>query len=88
MRRVVNRAQYQLANQLQSLGGFGGRADQLAQFTTFFGDPGEVNRLLTRFAGVKAEAVAGLARERLVETNRVLLIYVPRQERPREASDE
>jgi len=88
MRRVVNRAQYQLADQLQSLGGFGGRADQLAQYATFFGDPGEVNRLLERFSGVKPDAVAGLARERLVESNRVLLIYVPRQERPREASDE
>jgi len=88
LRRVVNRAQYQLADQLQSLGGFGGRADQLAQYTTFFGDPGEVNRVLDRFAAVKAEAVAGLARERLVEANRVMLIYVPRPQPPREASDE
>ncbi|MGH7646431.1 MAG: M16 family metallopeptidase, partial [Gemmatimonadales bacterium] len=88
MRRVVNRAQYQLADQLQTLGGFNGRADQLAQFTTFFGDPGEVNRVLDRFSAVKAEAVAGLARERLVEANRVMLIYVPRPQPPREASDE
>ena len=62
---------------LQSTGGFGGRADLLAQGATFHNDPGWVNRQLAQNDRVTVADLQRLARERLVATNRVVLVYVP-----------
>ena len=62
---------------LQTTGGFGGRADRLAEGWTFFHDPNHVNRVLSEFDRVTVADLNALAHERLVPTNRAILVYVP-----------
>jgi predicted Zn-dependent peptidase len=62
---------------LQTTGGFGGRADRLAEGWTFFHDPDHVNKVLGDFDRVKLADLNAVARDRLVPTNRVVLVYVP-----------
>ena len=75
--RVRALARYRFVNGLQTMGGFGGRADRLAEGWTFYRDPNYVNTVLARMDRVTVEQVEALARERLVPTNRVTLVYVP-----------
>ncbi len=62
---------------LQTTGGFGGRADRLAEGWTFFHDPNYVNKVLGEFDRVTLADLNAVARDRLVPTNRAILIYVP-----------
>jgi zinc protease len=62
---------------LQTTGGFGGRADRLAEGWTFFHDPNHVNKVLGEFDRVTLADLNALAHERLVSTNRAILVYVP-----------
>jgi zinc protease len=62
---------------LQTTGGFGGRADRLAEGWTFFHDPNYVNTVLGQIDRVTLDDLNALAHERLVPTNRVILVYVP-----------
>ncbi|HET9637105.1 MAG TPA: pitrilysin family protein [Gemmatimonadaceae bacterium] len=64
-------------NGLQTTGGFGGRADRLAEGWTFFHDPNHVNKVLAEYDRVTLDDLNALARERLVPANRAVLIYVP-----------
>jgi len=64
-------------NGLQTTGGFGGRADRLAEGWTFFRDPNYVNTVLRGYDRVTLDDLNALARERVVERNRVVLIFVP-----------
>jgi predicted Zn-dependent peptidase len=71
---------------LQTTGGFGGRADRLAEGWTFFHDPNHVNRVLGEFDRVTLADVNAVARERLVSTNRAVLLYVPARKTAAETS--
>jgi zinc protease len=62
---------------LQTTGGFGGRADLLAEGWTYFHDPNFVNTALRQIDRVSLDDLNALGRERLVPTNRVVLVYVP-----------
>jgi predicted Zn-dependent peptidase len=73
--RAVER--FAFVDGLQTTGGFGGRADRLAEGWTFFRDPNHVNRVLGEFDRVKVADLNELARERLIPRNRAILIYVP-----------
>src|SRR5437868_5280395 len=73
---------FAFVNGLQTTGGFGGRADRLAEGWTFFHDPNYVNTVLRDYDRVTLDDLNALARERIVAPNRVVLIYVP----PRKAS--
>jgi len=64
-------------NALQTTGGLGGRADRLAEGWTFFHDPNHVNKVLSEYDHVTLDDLNALGRERLVTTNRAVLIYVP-----------
>ena len=68
---------FQFVNGLQTTGGFGGRADRLAEGWTFYHDPNYVNGVLGEYDRVKLADLNALALERLIPTNRVVLIYVP-----------
>jgi len=68
---------FNFVNGLQFTGGFGGRADRLAEGWTFFHDPNHVNNVLSAFDRVTLNDLNALARERLVPANRVILVYVP-----------
>jgi zinc protease len=74
-------------NGLQTTGGFGGRADRLAEGWTFFRDPGHVNKVLGEYDRVTLNDLNSLARERMVSTNRAIVVFVPaRQAAPRTSS--
>lgn len=62
---------------LQSTGGFGGRADRLAEGWTYFRNPNHMNTVLSQVDRVTVADLNALAVERLVRTNRVILVYVP-----------
>jgi predicted Zn-dependent peptidase len=79
--RVRAGLRVQYVDGLQSLGGFAGRADRLAEGATWYGDPGWVNRRLDRFEAVTLAQVRALARARLVPANRATLVYLPREPR-------
>ena len=64
-------------NGLQTTGGFGGRADRLAEGWTYFHDPNYVNGVLREYDRVRLADLNELARERLIPANRVILVYVP-----------
>jgi predicted Zn-dependent peptidase len=68
---------FAFVNGLQTTGGFGGRADRLAEGWTFFHDPNYVNTVLRDYDRVSLADINALARERIVPTNRVTLIYIP-----------
>jgi predicted Zn-dependent peptidase len=68
---------FQFVNQLQTTGGFGGRADRLAEGWIKFRDPNHVNTVLREYDRVKLADLNDLARERLVSANRAILVYVP-----------
>jgi len=78
---AVERAKAQLRfafiNGLQVTGGFGGRADLLAQGMTYYKDADWVNRRLGAIDAVSLAEVRALVAERLVADNRALLVYVP-----------
>jgi predicted Zn-dependent peptidase len=70
-------ARFQFVDGLQTTGGFGGRADRLAEGWTFFHDPNHVNTVLGEIDHVTLADLNALARERLVSNNRAILVYVP-----------
>ena len=55
--RAHNRIQSHHVRQLQQIGGFGGRADQLNYYNTLAGDPDAINSDLDRYMAVTAEDV-------------------------------
>jgi len=73
---------FSFVNGLQTMGGFGGRADRLAEGWTFFRDPNYVNTVLGEFDRVTLADLNALARERLVPANRVIAVYVPVKKAP------
>ena len=75
--RVRAQRRFSFVNGLQATGGFGGRADRLAQGWTYYRDPNYVNKVLGEFDRVTLNDLNSLARERLVPANRVIAVYVP-----------
>ena len=71
-------SRYQVVNGLQPTGGFGGRADQLAEGFTYYRDPNHVNNILARYDAVTVAQLKRLAASRLIPTNRVRLVFVPK----------
>jgi predicted Zn-dependent peptidase len=78
LQRVKASTRFSLVNQLQGLGGFGGRADVLAEGWTVHRDAGWINRRLPEVDAVTVAGLRALAAERLVPENRVTLVFVPR----------
>ncbi len=52
VQRAVNRLESHYVRQLESVGGFGGRADLLNYFNVFTGDPGRLNVDFDRYTVV------------------------------------
>ena len=76
---------FNVVNQLQQMGGFGGRGDALAEGTILHNDPGWINRRLPALNAVRVDDVQAIAREFLVADNRATLVFVPAP-RPQEAA--
>jgi zinc protease len=63
---------------LQTVGGFGGKSDQLNAYNIFVGDPGFFERDLERYQRVTPEAMQSVAHRMLRPGARVALSVVPR----------
>jgi predicted Zn-dependent peptidase len=82
LNRVRAGERFQFVNGLQTTGGFGGIADQLAEGYTYYHNPNRVNTMLAAYDAVTVPQLRALAAERLVPTNRVRLVYVPAAKAP------
>jgi zinc protease len=63
---------------LQTIGGFGGKSDQLNAYNVFQGDPGYFARDVERYTSATQESVRAEAERVLGFDRRVLLSIVPR----------
>ena len=66
--RAKNRIETDHVSQLEHLGGFGGRADQLNYYNTLTGDPGVINSDIDRYMAVTAGEVQRVASSALGES--------------------
>ena len=62
---------------LETLSGFGGKADVLNRYQTYLDDPGYLPRDLARFRAVTAEQVQAFARKYLLDDKRIELTVNP-----------
>jgi zinc protease len=67
----------QFVEGLQSVGGFGGRSDQLNAYNVFVGDPGFIGRDLHRYRTADPEGMRSAAGRWLVPDGRIALSVVP-----------
>jgi zinc protease len=65
MERAINTLEARAIRSLESVGGFGGRADQMNLYNTYTGDPGFLVKDFARYAKVDAAAVQEAARKYL-----------------------
>ena len=77
--RVQSEAQFMF--RLQTVGGFGGKSDQLNAYNTFLGDPGFFDRDLTRYRTVTTASLKDATARYLHHPRRVALSIVPRERR-------
>ena len=77
LERVRAEQRFQFVNGLQTTGGFGGLADQLAEGYTYYKNPNHVNTILDDYDKVALPQLRAPVASRLVPTNRVRLVYVP-----------
>jgi predicted Zn-dependent peptidase len=84
--RARARERFSFVDALQYTGSVGGRADRLAEGWTFFHNPDYVNTVLGDLDRVKLADLNALAQERLVPSNRVILVYVPAKKTATETS--
>jgi zinc protease len=71
-------AETQFVFRLQSVGGFGGKSDQLNAYNVFVGEPGYFDRDLVRYQRVTAASLQEAVREHLANSRRVVLSIVPK----------
>ena len=74
--RVQSEAQFMF--RLQTVGGFGGKSDQLNAYNTFLGDPGFFDRDLTRYRNVTTSSLRDATAGSLHHMRRIALSIVPR----------
>jgi len=79
--RAKAQAEAQFVYRLQTVGGFGGKSDQLNAYNVMAGDPGYFARDLSRFTGVTSEQVREVVGARLTIDRRVAVSVVPRGRR-------
>ncbi len=78
MRRSLAQAEAQFIYRVQTVGGFGGKSDQLNQYNVMRGDPGYFGHDLQRYRDATAASVTRAARNVLRDAPRVALSVVPR----------
>jgi len=74
-------AESQFVYRLQTVGGFGGKSDQLNAYNVFMGDPAYFDRDLARYYGVSASSLRHAVQRCLDPARRVTLSVVPRGRR-------
>lgn len=78
LRRSLAQAEAQFVYRVQTVGGFGGKSDQLNQYNVMLGDPGYFGRDLERYRAATLASVTRAARTTLLDAPRVALSVVPR----------
>jgi zinc protease len=78
MERCLAQAEAHFVYRLQTVGGFGGKSDQLNAYNVFLGDPDYFDRDLERYRAVTPARLQRAAREWISGAGRVLLSVVPR----------
>ncbi|MDP9324641.1 MAG: insulinase family protein [Acidobacteriota bacterium] len=78
MERCLAQAEANFIYRLQTVGGFGGKSDQLNAYNVFLGDPGFFDRDLDRYRRVTPEAMQRAAREWLRPEGCVSLSVTPK----------
>jgi zinc protease len=78
MRRCLAQAESQFIFRLQTVGGFGGKSDQLNAYNVFLGEPGFFARDLARYRSATSASLQEAATRWLRPDRRVLLSVVPR----------
>ena len=76
--RAYNSREASFVYGLQTVGGFGGKSDQLNAYNVFLGDPDFFAGDLARYRAATRESVRAAARTHLAFDRRVLLSIVPR----------
>ena len=78
LERCLAQAEAHFIYRLQTVGGFGGKSDQLNAYNTFLGDPGYFGRDLERYRNATVEKLRDASARYLVPPQRVILSVVPR----------
>ena len=78
LERCLAQAEAHFLFRLQTVGGFGGKSDQLNAYNVFLGDPGYFGRDLDRYRNATADRLRGAAIKYLQPNARVVLSVVPR----------
>ena len=78
LERCLAQAEAHFVYRLQTVGGFGGKSDQLNAYNVFLGNPGYFDADLARYRAATAQSLRRAAAEWLTGTARVLLSVVPR----------
>ena len=81
LERALAQTEAQFIYRLQTIGGFGGKSDQLNAYNTFVGDPGYFERDRQRYVNVTSKGVASAVSSWLVKAPSVSLSVVPRGRR-------
>ena len=76
--RGIAQAEVHFISRLQTVGGFGGKSDQLNAYNVFLGDAGYFDRDLARYRNAEAGDLTRATREWLRTNGRVSLSVVPR----------
>jgi zinc protease len=77
MERAMAQAEAHFIYRLQTVGGFGGKSDQLNAYNMFLGDPGYFERDLSRYRQATPDGLKRAAGEWLRPERRVALSVVP-----------
>jgi zinc protease len=77
MERAAAQAEAHFVLRLASVGGFGGKSDQLNAYQVFLGDPGHFERDLARYVAASADTLRTTAAGWLPPGARVALSVVP-----------
>ena len=75
--RAVNQFEASFLDRLETVGGFGGKADQLNQYFTYTGNPDYFNEDLARYKALDPSAVTAAAATYIRDDGRVVLSVVP-----------
>jgi zinc protease len=78
LERSLAQAEAHFLFRLQTVGGFGGKSDQLNAYNTFLGDPGFFERDLQRYRDATRDSLRLAASTHLLTSKRVVLSVVPR----------
>ncbi len=78
MERAVAQAEAHFMYRLQTVGGFGGKSDQLNAYNVLKGDPGFFTADLDRYRAATRESVQSAARAHLRLDRRIALSVIPR----------